>query len=199
MSNPASTDSATEVETFGTLDDLPESADVQTRSPRILLTVVALLVAAVLAVVVAVFALGTVAHVIDVGRTPNVADIATVEQSIGIDLPDGTEVLASSESDGAFSAELLLPPDRLPDFPLAGYASAQAPSAELAPALEGENVVEYLAATSDTLEASAAVVDRDGDAVLFVDVRAVRWWRSSRSTTSPTRGSPISRTAPTSR
>jgi len=173
-SNRPSTGSGTVVESFGSLDDLPESAEVQTRSPRIAVTVVALLVAAVLAVVVVVFALGTVAHVIDVGRTPTVADVATVEQSTGIDLPDGTEVLASSESDGAFTAELLLPPDRLPDFPLAGYATAQAPSSELAPALEGESVVEYLAAASDTLEASAAVVDRDGDAVLFVDVRAVR-------------------------
>jgi hypothetical protein len=160
--------------TFGTLDDLPESAHVQTRAPRIVLTVVALLVAAVLAVVVVVFAVGTVAHVIDVGRTPTVADLATVEKNTGLDLPDGTRVLASDSSDGVFSTELLLPSDRLPDFPLAGYASADLPSAELAPAVEDQNVVEYLAAASDTLEASAAIVDRDGDVVLFVDVRAVR-------------------------
>ena len=158
---------------FGTLDDLPESADVQTRAPRIVLLVVALLVAAVLAVVVVVFALGTVAHVITVGSTPTVADLSTVEQNTGIDLPDGTEVLASSNSDGVFSAEVLLPADTLPDFPVAGYGPADAPSAELAPALEGENVREYLAAESDSLRASAAIVDRDGDAVLFVDVRAV--------------------------
>ena len=173
LSTPPSTGSGAEAAPFGTLDDLPESADVSTRAPRIILLVIALLVAAVLAVVVVVFALGTVAHVITVGGTPTVADLATVEQSTGIDLPDGTEVLASSESDGAFSAELLLPPDRLPDFPLAGYGPADAPSAELAPALEGESVVEYLAAESSTLAASAAIVDRSGDAVLFVDVRAV--------------------------
>jgi len=174
MSNLPSTDALSGAETFGTLDDLPESAPVQTRAPRIVLIVVALLVAAVLAVVVVVFALGTLAHVIEVGRTQTVADLATVEQSTGIDLPDGTVVLASDEADGVFSTELLLPPDRLPDFPLAGYASVDLPSAELAPALEGENVVEYLAAASDSLEASAAIVDRGGDAVLFVDVRAVR-------------------------
>ena len=85
---------------FGTLDDLPESADVQTRAPRIVLLVVALLVAAVLAVVVVVFALGTVAHVITVGSTPTVADLSTVEQNTGIDLPDGTTVLATDQSDG---------------------------------------------------------------------------------------------------
>jgi len=158
---------------FGTLDDLPESADVSSRAPRIILIVVALLVAVVLAVVVVVFALGTVAHVISVGGTPRVADLATVEQSTGIDLPDGTEVLASSEAEGVFTAELLLPPNALPDFPLAGYASVDAPSAELAPALEGETVVDYLAAASPALEASAAIVERDGNAVLFVDVRAV--------------------------
>ena len=161
-------------DTFGTLDDLPDSAPVQSRAPRVALLVVALLVAAVLAVVVVVFALGTVAHVIEVGRNPPVADLATVEQNTGIDLPDGTEVLASSQSDGVFSAELLLPPDRLPDFPLAGYGSVDLPSAELAPALESENVVEFLAAANDRLEASAAIVGRGGDAVLFVDVRAVR-------------------------
>ena len=159
--------------TFGTLDDLPESHDVATRTPRIILLVVALLVVAVLAVVVVVFALGTLAHVIEVGRTPKVADLTTVELSTGLDLPDGTEVLASNESDGVFAAELLLPPAELPDFPLAGYGPADAPSAELAPALEGETVVEYLAAASSRLEASAAIVNRDGDAVLFVDVRAV--------------------------
>lgn len=157
---------------FGTLDDLPESADVASRRPRIVLLLVALLVAAALAVVVVVFALGTVAHVIEVGGNPPVAELATVEQNTGIDLPDGTTVLASSQTDGAFSAELLLPPDRLPDFPLAGYAPADAASDELALTVAGENVVEYLGAASDTLTASAAIVDRDGTAVLFVDVRA---------------------------
>ena len=158
---------------FGTIDDLPESAEIATRRPRIVLLVVALLVAAVLAVVVVVFALGTVAHVIEVGGTQTVADLPTVEQSTGIDLPDGTTVLASRESDGAFSAELLLPADRLPDFPLAGYGPVASASDELAPALEGENVIEYLGAASTTLVASAAIVERDGEAVLFVDVRAV--------------------------
>ena len=162
----------TEDPAFGTIDDLPESAAVASRRPRILLLVVALLVAVVLAVVVVVFALGTVAHVIEVGSTSTVADLDTVEQNTGIDLPDGTTVLASSEGDDAFSAELLLPADRLPDFPLAGYGPVDAASDELAPALEGENVVEYLGAASDTLVASAAIVERDGDAVLFVDVRA---------------------------
>jgi len=160
--------------TFGSLDDLPESTPVSSRAPRIVLLVAALLVAAVIAVVVVVFALGTLAHVIEVGRTPVVADLDTVEQNTGIDLPDGTTVLSSDQGDGFFAAELLLPPDRLPDFPLAGYASVDLPSAQLAPAVEGENVVEFLAATSETLEASAAIADRAGDAVLFVDVRAVR-------------------------
>ena len=161
-------------ESFGSIDDLPESADVSSRAPRIVITVVALLVAAVLAVVVVVFAVGTLAHLITVGGEATVADLPTVEQNTGIDLPDGTEVIATSQSDGAFSTELLLPPDELPDFPLAGYATVDAPSAELAPSLEGETVVEYLAAASDELEASAAIVDRSGEAVLFVDVRAVR-------------------------
>ena len=161
-------------ETFGTLDDLPESADVASRRPRIALSAAALLGAAVLVVVVVVFALGTVAHVIEVGGNPPVADLSTVEQNTGIDLPDGTTVLASGQSDGAFSAELLLPADTLPDFPLAGYGPADEPSDELATAVEGEDVVEYLGAASDSLEASAAIVNRDGAAVLFVDVRAVR-------------------------
>jgi hypothetical protein len=156
---------------FGTLDDLPESSDVAGRSPRIALTVAALLLAAVLAVVVVVFAVGTVAHVIEVGGNPPVAQVATVEQNTGIDLPDGTTVLASTQSDGAFSAELLLPPDALPDFPLAGYAEVDRPSDELAAALDDENVVEYLGAANETVVASAAIVERDGDAVLFVDVR----------------------------
>jgi hypothetical protein len=157
---------------FGTLDDLPESADVATRRPRIALSIAALLLAAVLAVVVVVFAVGTVAHVIEVGGNPPVAQLSTVEQNTGIDLPDGTTVLASSQSDGVFSAELLLPRDTLPDFPLAGYGEVDSPSDELAPELEGENVVEYLGAASDTVVASAAIVERDGDAVLFVDVRS---------------------------
>ena len=157
---------------FGTIDDLPESAAVSSRRPRIVLLVVALLVAVVLAVVVVVFALGTVAHVLEVGSTSTVADLDTVEQNTGIDLPDGTTVLASSEGDDAFSAELLLPTDRLPDFPLAGYGPVDAASDELAPALEGENVVEYLGAGNEILVASAAIVERDGEAVLFVDVRA---------------------------
>jgi len=157
---------------FGTIDDLPESAALSSRRPRIVLLVVALLVAAVLAVVVVVFALGTVAHVLEVGSTSTVADLDTVEQNTGIDLPDGTTVLASSEGDDAFSAELLLPTDRLPDFPLAGYGPVDAASDELAPALEGENVVEYLGAGNEILVASAAIVERDGEAVLFVDVRA---------------------------
>ena len=162
-----------ETEQFGTLDDLPESDDVTGRAPRIILLVVALLVAAVLTVVVVVFALGTVAHVITVGGTPKIADLTTVELNTNLDLPDGTEVLASTKADGVFAAELLLPPGRLPDFPLAGYGPADEPSPELAPAVKGENVVEFLAAASAKVEASAAIVDRDGDAVLFVDVRAV--------------------------
>jgi len=161
-------------ESFGSLDDLPESSDVAGRTPRIVLTVVALLAAAVLAVVVVVFALGTVAHVIEVGREVTVADLDTVEQRTNIDLPEGTEVVASTQTADVFTATLLLPPDRLPDFPLAGYASAVAPSADLAPSLVGEAVVGYLAASSSELEASAALVDRSGETVLFVDVRAVR-------------------------
>ena len=159
---------------FGSLDDLPESTDVASRAPRLVLIVVALLVAAVLAVVVVVFAVGTVAHVIEVGRTPVVADLATVEQNTGLDLPEGTTVLASEQGDGFFSTELQLPADRLPDFPLAGYGSADLPSAELAPEVDDDDVVEFLSATSDELRASAAIVDRGGVAVLFVDVRAVR-------------------------
>jgi len=157
---------------FGTLDDLPESADVATRRPRIVLLIVALLVAAVLAVVVVVFALGTVAHVMEASGTPRLADVSTVEQNTGIDLPEGTTVLASTDGDGEFSTELLLPADTLPDFPLAGYGPVDAPSTELAPALDGENVIEYLGAASDTLVASAAIVERDGQIVLFVDVRS---------------------------
>ena len=162
-----------EIESFGSLDDLPESADVSSRAPRVPLLIAALTIAAVLAVVVVVFALGTVAHVINVGGEPSVASLDTVERSTGIDVPDGATVIASSQSDGEFSAEVLLPADRLPDFPLAGYGPVDAPSAELAPAIQGETVLEYLAAASSTLEASAALVDRDGDTVLFVDVREV--------------------------
>ncbi|WP_411698839.1 hypothetical protein [Conyzicola sp.] len=161
-------------ESFGSLDDLPESADVASRTPRIIITVVALLVAAILAVVVVVFAVGTLAHLITVGGEADAVALPTVAQNIGIDLPDDTEVLATTRADGYFSAVLLLPPDELPDFPLAGYATVDSPSAELARAIEGEAVVEYLAAASSELEASAAIVDRGGDAVLFVDVRAVR-------------------------
>jgi hypothetical protein len=169
-----STSSGIETEPFGTIDDLPESAVVASRAPRIALTVAALLVAAVLAVVVVVFAAGTVAHVLTVGGEPSVAHLSTVEARTGIDLPDGTEVVASRATADAFSVELVLPPGALPDFPLAGYATVDVPSAELAPAIEGESVVEYLAAASDELEGSAALVDRQGAAVLFVDVRAVR-------------------------
>ena len=132
-----------------------------------------LVVGALVATLVVVFGVGTVTHVLRVGSEgAAVPGLGEVEQNTGIDLPDGTTVLASSEGDDAFSAELLLPTDRLPDFPLAGYGPVDAASDELAPALEGENVVEYLGAGSDTLVASAAIVERDGDAVLFVDVRA---------------------------
>lgn len=158
---------------FGTLDDLPDSADVATRRPRIVLLIVALLVAAVLAVVVVVFALGTVAHVMEAGGAPRLADVSTVEENTGIDLPDGTEVLATTRADGYFSAVLRLPPNELPDFPRAGYATVDSPSAGLARSLGEEEAVEYLAAQSDTLAASAAIVERDGDAVLFVDVREI--------------------------
>ena len=160
-----------ETTVFGSLDDLPESTDVAERRPRAALSIAALLLGAVLAVIVVVFAVGTVAHVIEVGGNPPVAPLTTVEQNTGIDLPEGTEVLDSAEADGSFSAELLLPPDTLPDFPLAGYGEVDAASEQLASRLDGENVVEYLGAANETVVASAALVERDGDVVLFVDVR----------------------------
>ena len=89
---------------FGSLDDLPESTDVASRAPRLVLIVVALLVAAVLAVVVVVFAVGTVAHVIEVGRTPVVADLATVEQNTGLDLPEGTTLAEFRRAEAEASA-----------------------------------------------------------------------------------------------
>jgi len=161
-------------ESFGSLDDLPESSDVASRTPRIVLTVVALLVAVVIAVVVVVFALATVSHVIEVGSEVTVADLETVEQRTNIALPAGTEVVASTQTADVFTATLLLPPGASPDFPLAGYRSVATPSADLAPSLVGEAVLAYLAAESSELEASAALVDRAGETVLFVDVRAVR-------------------------
>lgn len=160
-----------ETTVFGSLDDLPESTDVAERRPRAALSIVALLLGAVLAVIVVVFAVGTVAHAIEVGGNPPVAQLTTVEQNTGIDLPEGTEVLDSAEADGAFSAELLLPPDTLPDFPLAGYGEVDSASDQLASRLDGENVVEYLGAANEAVVASAALVERDGDVVLFVDVR----------------------------
>jgi len=133
-----------------------------------------LVVGALVATLVVVFGVGTVTHVLRVGSEgAAVPGLGEVEQNTGIDLPDGTEVIAAERSDGVFSAELLLPADTLPDFPLAGYATVESASDELEPSLAGEDVVEYLAAASSSLEASAAIVERDGRAVLFVDVRAV--------------------------
>jgi hypothetical protein len=151
----------------------PET-DVTTARPRTAIVLAWLVVGALVATLVVVFAVGTLTHVLRVGSEgAAVPGLSEVEQNTGIDLPDGTEVIAAERSDGVFSAELLLPSDALPDFPLAGYATVESASDELTPALAGESVVEYLAAASSTLEASAAIVERDGRAVLFVDVRAV--------------------------
>lgn len=157
---------------FGTIDDLPDSAVIEGRRPRVVVLVVALLVAAALAVVVVVFAAGTVAHVITVGgdATPS---LETVESGSGIDLPDGTVVVAAAQTDTAFSAEVTLPGDALPDFARYGYAPFDLPSPELAEALGSEDVLRYYAAVGDTVTASAALVERDGATVLFVDVRQV--------------------------
>jgi hypothetical protein len=155
---------------FGSLDDLPESEEVGSRRPRALVTVIALLVAAVLAVVVVVFAAGTLAHVLDSGaQTPG---LATVEENTGIDFPDGSEVLAASSGD-AFTAEVALPGGELPDFALAGYGPVSEGAEQLDEVVGAEPVAQYYRAASNTLVGSAALVVRDGVQVLFVDVRAV--------------------------
>jgi hypothetical protein len=155
---------------FGSLDDLPESSEVGSRRPRALVTIAALLVAVVLAVVVVVFAVGTLARVLETGAaaTPS---LSTVEQNTGIDFADGSEVLAAASGD-AFTAEVALADGTLPDFRLAGYGEVWEGSEALDDVVGAEPVAQYYRAASNTLVGSAALVDRDGVLVLFVDVRA---------------------------
>jgi hypothetical protein len=157
---------------FGTLDDLPEYAEVSSRKPRAAVTIVALLIAALLVVVVVVFGAGTLAHVLEVGGDSTV-DLATVQQRTGIDFPDGSEVLTASSADDAFSAEVALPTSALPDFALAGYGAVEERSEELDGAVGSEDVAQYYRAASNTLVGNAALVERGSALVLFIDVRAV--------------------------
>jgi hypothetical protein len=156
---------------FGSLDDLPESSEVGARRPRAIISVVALVAAVVLAVIVAVFAVGTLARVLEAGAGA-VPTLDTVEQRTGIDLPDGSEVLAGGAGDG-FAAEVALPTDELPDFAFAGYGPTTDGSEGLDSLVGDEPVARYYRAESATLVGSAALVERDGALVLFVDVQAV--------------------------
>jgi hypothetical protein len=158
---------------FGTLDDLPESTEVAARKPRAVVTIAALLLAVLLAVVVVVFGFGTVAHVLEVGGD-SVPDIASVEDRTGIDFPDGSEVLAATSADDVFTAEVALPSDALPDFAHAGYGPVSEASDVLEGAVASEVVAQYYHAASNSLVGNAALVERGGALVLFVDVRGVR-------------------------
>jgi hypothetical protein len=157
---------------FGTLDDLPEYAEIAVRKPRAAVTVAALLLAALLVVVVVVFGVGTVAHVLEVADQSTV-DLGSVEQRTGLDFADGSEVLAASSAPDAFSAEVALPSRALPDFALAGYGAVQETSEALDEAVGSEVVAQYYRAASNSLVGNAALVERGGALVLFVDVRAV--------------------------
>jgi hypothetical protein len=158
---------------FGTLDDLPESTEIRARKPRAVVTIAALLLAVLLAVVVVVFGFGTVAHVLEVGGD-SVPDIASVEERTGIDFPDGSEVLAAASADDVFTAEVALPSDALPDFAHAGYGPVSEASDVLEGAVASEVVAQYYHAASNSLVGNAALVERGGALVLFVDVRGVR-------------------------
>jgi hypothetical protein len=158
---------------FGTLDDLPESTEITARKPRAVVTIAALLLAVLLAVVVVVFGFGTVAHVLEVGGD-SVPDIASVEERTGIDFPDGSEVLAAASADDVFTAEVALPSDALPDFAHAGYGPVSEASDVLEGAVASEVVAQYYHAASNSLVGNAALVERGGALVLFVDVRGVR-------------------------
>jgi hypothetical protein len=158
---------------FGTLDDLPDSTDVVARKPRAAVSIAALLLAALLAVVVVVFGFGTVAHVLEVGGD-SMPDIASVEERTGIDFPDGSEVLAAASAADVFTAEVALPSDALPDFAHAGYGPVSEASDALEEAVAPEAVAQYYHAASNSLVGDAALVERGGALVLFVDVRGVR-------------------------
>jgi hypothetical protein len=147
--------------------------DVPDTRPRVGATLAWLLVGALVATLVVVFAVWTVTHVLRVGSEgAPLLSLSDVEQRSGIDLPDGTVVLASARTPDVFSAEVVLPADELPDFALAGYGEATAPSQALAAAIGDDLVTQYFAAGNAVLTGSAALVDRGGDTVLFVDVRA---------------------------
>jgi hypothetical protein len=157
---------------FGTLADLDEASDVAVSRPRLPLVLGGLVVVGVLVSILVVFVVAAITTAVHPdSRSGADVGLATVEQRVGIDLPDGTVVLATSGDDSFFSAELVLPDGQLPDFPLAGYGEAAGPSDELAAALGDEPVTEYLAASATGITGSAAIVERGGAAVLFVDVR----------------------------
>jgi hypothetical protein len=159
--------------TIDDLDDLPEATEVVDRRQNPVVVLVGLVVVGVLAALVVIFVVSSVTAVVVAGKdgAPPLS-LAEVETASNLDLPAGSEVLAASTVAGVFTAEVLLPGDELPDFPLAGYAVTDAPADALAASVEGQAVVQSFAASSATLSGSAVLVDRDGLAVLFVDVRA---------------------------
>ena len=159
--------------TIDDLDDLPEATEVVVRRQNPVVLLAGLVVVGVLAALVVIFVVSSVTGVVVAGKdgAPPLT-LSEVERSSNIDFPDGSEVLAASTVAGVFTAEVVLPGVELPDFPLAGYAAADAPAEALAATVEGQTVVQSYAASSATQSGSAVLVDRDSRLVLFVDVRA---------------------------